>query len=357
MTNQENEFKIISKKAIYTAFIICGVLLGTCFIVASIIALFTNKDNNLVNTTIYLIGIIIDLFYMNSIGNISVKIIMFFLLLGLIYKRISKQDFEELSIKDSGIYIIISSLIIAFIMAMITYLTSLVKAEIFFQINTTNFIYDLLMILGKSILIFIVIRIFTLKEQGLNTGIIAFRNYFFYCILSLFILSVIAQVYCFILLYKVNFHPQIGTISLIVGVFNFMSYLYIILLGGIGNFTTGISTNIDAYVINILDVLKGGYPLEILIFFAICLTVFISILYSSLKKIKEGKYFSHVIVFSLLVIVFNISIVLAANIELDMKLLSIGLHFNIISLVITSTLILIGASLVRCVIISLKKIL
>ncbi|TCK93272.1 hypothetical protein EDC19_1463 [Natranaerovirga hydrolytica] len=324
-----------------------GYILGYLLAIALVCALagvFILSRSNLFNPS-YLfwgVGVFTNILFLNSVGTFSLNILLLFVITIFIMYKSTKKNIKTLKGKDIIIYMLFVPLVISVVSSLIIYLSSLIKIDEFsteIAIYKANFFISFISIYIKTLGLLLVFRFNRVKNNKLNSGVLVFKKYFYLLTLYAFILTVIAEIYLFIVVGRFGILIRELSIAVIIGTFNIMAYSVLFLYGGIIRFSVEIMRNPENYMLSFLDLLRGEFGSLLIFLFIISFILLLVILYVTLKFIREETFIRDSIIFIIINTLFNGILATITNINVDFSFVSTAVEFSTIPVMISTLLI------------------
>lgn len=355
-----NNHKKIYKDAFKVGAQLVGYLLVFSFILSMSALFFIRRGDIFSISYIFgVLGIAINILFLNSIGTFTVNIILVLLITFFIFYFVLKKKIMNYhDLREFIIYTLIIAFVVSFVTSILSYIFSFIRLDIYSSeqaIYKANFFINFIKTYIKSVLFILIIKIYLYDNNKLNSGIVAFKRYFYLITIYTFVVSVLIEVYIMYLISGFPYYTSVLNLGVILGIFNVMGYLLLFLFGGVLSFSAIFLGNTNRYLVSFLDIYTGQFGLFVLIFYIIGILILFGIIFLSIKKLKEESFIKDSIVFVLLVVGFNILLSVFSSINMSVQFLSLRLQFPVIPIII-STLILTSIVVsVKYILIIIKK--
>lgn len=354
----EMTIKRVTKQSVRAALMISMSLIMVSFILAFLSRFLIHSSAGLMNYVFWVAGILMNVLFLNSVGDLSAKLIILFLITLFVTYHGVKKRLKKLDVRWSLVYMMEVSLVVALIVSLFTYLASLMLIPEFSSDQVVFRQQPLLTFVRTffhQIIVLAGIKLYLMDEARLNTGLIAFKRYFYYVILFTFIISVVAEVYLFQVVAELDLFVKYANIGLIAGIFNVMAYILLLIFGGVAKVAIEFVNNREVFVLSFVDILQGEYGLGIVIFFVVSLILLLLLIGWTARRIEEAHYIRDAFIFGGAVILFNSLLVLLSGIDLDLSFARITIGFDILPMLVTSLVILFVVLIIRYMILLIKK--
>jgi hypothetical protein len=351
-------YKDIAKMALkYSGFICLGVLVASLLISLGV-TLVLNDDAGFFSFYLWSSGTVLNLMFLNNIGTLVAKVVFLFIITAFIMYFVTRKTIKALDLKSALIYMAVIGLILGLFVGIFTYLTSFIRIEEFsreqavyrlnpFMVFIRTFLHSMIILLG--------IKLYLTENDRLNTGLVAFKRYFYSMVLYSFILSVIIEIFLFKEVVEFGLFVKPITLGLIAGVFNVMVYIVLFFYGGIVEFSADIFNNLEIYKLSFIDLLMGDFGMPISTIFLIGFLGLCVILYSVIHRIKEENFIKSTGIFIGSVTFFNGLLVYLTNINVNVLRTRVSLSFMLVPVVVLTLVILFTISLIRYMILLIKR--